>query len=143
MASSTIYHLVPRSEFQAGVKDGLYAPRRFAQDGFVHCAERGSVLAVAGDYFADLGEPLLLLAIDPARLGARIAYEPPAPIPGGGVAHLGGVELFPHVYGPIETDAMTGAAVLVKRGRTFEWPERFAGVREVLGHDAPPPLREK
>jgi len=135
-ARAAIYHLVPVSEFRAGVKRGLYTPSRFAQDGFVHCADRGSVLAVAADYFADATEPVLLLEIDPERLAAPVVREAAAPIPGGGGSHLAGAALFPHVYGPIALAAIAGVAPLVKRGGAFTWPDRFAPVREVLGRGA-------
>ncbi len=131
-----IYHLALRSELRAGVKRGTYRPARFAEDGFVHCAERANVLVVAGDYFADVRSPLVLLAIDPARLGADVIYEAPAPIPGGGRAHLESAARFPHVYGPINLSAITGVAPLVKRDGAFVWPERWVPVREMLGRGA-------
>jgi uncharacterized protein (DUF952 family) len=135
-AAERIFHLALLSEFRAGVRDGAYAPRRLVEDGFVHCADRGSVLAVAADYFADASEPVLLLEIDPERLGAPVVREAAAPIPGGGGSHLEGAALFPHVYGSIALAAIAGVAPLVKRGGAFTWPDRFAPVREVLGRGA-------
>jgi len=135
-ALAAIYHLAPLSEFRAGVKTGFYTPSRFALDGFVHCADRGSVLAVAADFFANVKEPVLLIAIDPERLGAPVIRETPAPIPGGGASHLESAALFPHVHGPIALAAITGIAQLVKRGEAFTWPDRWTPVRQVLGRGA-------
>jgi hypothetical protein len=44
----------------------------------------GAVLAVANDYFAAVAEPLVIIRIDPSRLRARLVFEAPAPIAGGG-----------------------------------------------------------
>lgn len=129
-----IYHLVPLSELRAGLRDAAYTPARFAVDGFVHCsATPASVLAVARDYFAGLSEPLLVVRIDPARLRARLVFEAPAPIAGGGVAHLAGATLFPHVYGAIEVVAIDGAGVLAPDGDGFSWPDRFEDLHRVVG----------
>ncbi|MFI5316861.1 MAG: DUF952 domain-containing protein, partial [Myxococcota bacterium] len=97
-----IYHLVTEPELLAGIGATHYAPARFAEDGFVHCcADSASALAVARDYFAGSGAPVLALAIDPARLDARLVFEAPAPLPNAPRAHLAAAEKFPHVYGPI------------------------------------------
>lgn len=133
-ASSPIYHLVVESELRAGTRDGAYTPLRFAQDGFVHCAAtRQSVLAVAHDYFAGQSEPIVLLEIDPSRLRSRVVVEAAAPIPGGGTSHLGTQPEFPHVYGPLELEAVAGAAYLAKRDGRFVWPERFGSLALLVG----------
>lgn len=50
-------------------------------------------------YFAGRDD-LVLLEIDPARLRAELKYEP---APDG--------ELFPHVYGPLNIDAVVGVTL--------------------------------
>jgi len=127
-----IYHLVHTADLRTGIADGRYTPARFAEDRFVHCtAAPEAVLAVARDYFADAAESLLVLRIAPERLSARVAYEAAAPIPGGR-SHLAAGETFPHVYGPLELDAITGVAALEKRGADFVWPRRFVPLATVL-----------
>ncbi len=119
-----IYHLVPESELQTGVRDSMYFPARLASDGFVHCSgTRAVTLAVAADYFADLGEPLYLLEIDPKELTHELRYEAPAPVAGLARSHLEGKSEFPHVYGPIDLSAVTGAARLERNGAGRDWPQ--------------------
>jgi hypothetical protein len=124
--AAPIYHLTPLPELRRHTAGDLYAPPSLAREGFVHCtATRETVLAVARDYFGDATEPLLVLALDPARLSAALRFEPPAPIAGGGTAHLASGELFPHVYGPLDLAAVTGAAELPRDGDAFLWPDAF------------------
>ncbi|MBI1816660.1 MAG: DUF952 domain-containing protein [Deltaproteobacteria bacterium] len=126
LLAHAIYHIVPAAELRAGVAGDTYTPARFGADGFVHCAATSaSVLAVARDYFANIEGQLLVLRIDPVCLTAKLIFEAPAPIEGGGTSHLQAGDLFPHVYGPIALAAITGIAQLVRHGGEFGWPERF------------------
>jgi uncharacterized protein (DUF952 family) len=128
-----IYHIVPETELGRGIGGGAYTPARFAEDGFVHCAAgRDVVLAVADDYYADAEGPILLLRIDPARLAARVVFEAPAPIAGGGRSHLAPGARFPHVYGPIALSAVTGVGRLLRSGGRFVWPAEFTDWDAVL-----------
>ena len=132
MSNTVIYHLVPLSELQSRLIDGEYTPQRFAIDGFVHCAETPvTTVAVANDYFADLAEPLAILKIDPLLLNAPVKFEAPAPLPGGD-AHLKTAALFPHIYGPIEAGAITGAALLHRTGEQYTWPNEFYPLPAIL-----------
>ena len=57
---------------------------------------------------------IVLLEIDPARLGSPVV---PEPVPGG--------ELFPHVYGPIPIDAVVSATPWRRDDGAFgPWPRR-------------------
>ncbi|MCZ6465194.1 MAG: GNAT family N-acetyltransferase [Proteobacteria bacterium] len=124
-----IYHLAPISEFRAALRGDRYEPPRLPGDGFVHCAHRPSVLDVARDYLGESAEPVLVLEIDPSRLSAEVLVEAPAPLPGGGTSHLEGASEFPHVYGPLDVDAIVGVGVLGRAapgaGSGFTWPDRF------------------
>jgi len=131
-----IYHLCPASEFRAGLDDVVYTPARFVVDGFVHAsAEPPVARAVAADYFADCAEPLLVLAIDPARLGAEVKLEAPALLPGG-QAHLTLTRTFPHIYGPVARAAIVGVAEMARTASGFEWPEHFASLDGYLAGQA-------
>jgi len=131
--TSRIFHLVPESELSVGIDGGRYTPRRFEEDGFVHCtATRLRVLAVAHDYFAKVHEPLVVLEIQPEALTSRLVCEAPAPIPGARATLRREGELFPHVYGPIHLAAVTGAARLVRHGDRFGWPALFVPILSFL-----------
>ncbi|MDJ0787260.1 MAG: DUF952 domain-containing protein [Myxococcota bacterium] len=134
-ALEPIYHLAPESELEAGCRAGFYAPARLPEDGFVHCAPADLVVAIANDYLGDVPEPIWLLEIDPTRLSAEVRVEAPAPIPGGGRRHLEPGRLFPHVYGPIELEAIRRAGIFGRAPEGYVWPDR-------LGPFAPPSSAE-
>jgi uncharacterized protein (DUF952 family) len=122
-ADALVYHLAPASALRRDVGAQGYAPPSLATEGFIHCtATRARTLQVAADYYAGVAEPLVLLAIDPARLRARLVFEAPAPIAGGGTAHLADGALFPHLYGALNLDAVVGAGALGRAGDGFAWP---------------------
>ena len=141
--SEPIHHLAPASELLAGTRGDFYAPARLPEDGFVHCSgSPAQTLAVADDYFASLREPLVVLVIAPDLLGAPLRYEAPAPLAGGGRAHLAGGARFPHVYGPIERRAIVAAGVLERRDARYAWPARLEPLAAVLARLRDPRLRD-
>jgi uncharacterized protein (DUF952 family) len=129
-----IYHIVPAAEFRAQIEGAAYRPVNLADDGFVHCALTASVLSVANDYYSGLSGPLLLLEIDPERLASETRYESPALIAGAGASHLASTSEFPHVYGPIETEAITRVGVLVATSMGFQWPTVLMELGSFLSH---------
>ncbi|WP_039933200.1 DUF952 domain-containing protein [Streptomyces viridochromogenes] len=101
-----IYHVVPRTVWSAwnAAPDQAYAPASLAEEGFVHCSpDEPATLAVVNAFYRDAPRPLLVLALDEARLTARVAWEAAAPAPPPGVS---GDVLFPHVFGPLDRDAV-------------------------------------
>src|SRR5947207_6890407 len=74
---------------------GYYRPEMFPLEGFVHCSTRDQVIKVADARFRGQAD-LVVLCIDTEKVTAPIRYE-----------NLeGGQELFPHIYGEINTDAV-------------------------------------
>lgn len=131
-----IYHLTPISELCAGCDARGHRPARLPEDGFVHCAGSPAVaLSVALDYFADLDEALWVLEIDPRRLRSPLRFEAPAPIAGGGTRHLRQAPRFPHVYGPIDREAIVAVGRLRRTANGFAWPDRFEALAAVLPPD--------
>jgi uncharacterized protein (DUF952 family) len=115
-----IFHLVLESEFRERCRDGRYTPARFLADGFVHCAaDEATALQVARSYFAGAREPVYVLRIDAGRLKSPWRFEEPAPLPGGDGHRTPGA-LFPHVYGPIELEAVERIGRLSPEG--LSWP---------------------
>ncbi|SES35276.1 Uncharacterized conserved protein, DUF952 family [Streptomyces sp. yr375] len=99
-----IYHVVPLDEWSTG-PDRPYAPASLAEDGFVHCSpDEETTLAVVNAFYRDAPRPLLALVLDENRLAARCEWEAAAPTPPPGVA---ATTLFPHVFGPLDRDAVT------------------------------------
>lgn len=102
-----VFHIARSGDWEAALAEGSYRmstlDRTLAEEGFVHCACREQVAGVRERYCAGQSG-LLVLAVDVDRLGAEVRFED-----GGG---SGGGELFPHVYGPIEVDAVVSVTPL-------------------------------
>ncbi len=130
-----IYHLVIESDLRAQLEGPVYVPAGLHDDGFVHCALEPSVIPVANDYYAGVPGRLLLLEIDPARLASETRYDAATPIPGGGTSHLSSAPQFPHVYGPINKDAITGVGVLGRTVAGYEWPRSFMPLDSFVSAD--------
>ncbi|MDH6622526.1 uncharacterized protein (DUF952 family) [Streptomyces sp. LBL] len=98
-----IYHVVPLDEWNART-DQPYAPASLAEEGFVHCSpDEVTTLIIVNTFYRTAPRPLLVLRLDEDRLTARCEREAAAPAPPPGVAKS---ILFPHVYGPINRDAV-------------------------------------
>lgn len=89
-----IFHIAHRSA-AAAARRSDYIPGEFDRDGFVHCSTAEQVPGVAAAYFADAGD-LVLLCIDPDRLASPVRWE----------AATADGPRFPHVYGPINPEAV-------------------------------------
>ena len=99
-----IWHLLPLPRWQSA-GSGTFVPGTDDGAPFVHASPDEAVtLAVANDRFAGAAEPMVALALDESRLSAPVRREPADPAPPPGVP---GGTLFPHVYGAVETSAVT------------------------------------
>jgi uncharacterized protein (DUF952 family) len=95
----TIWHLALESDWALAVAAGNYrvSTRGLTIDevGFIHASTREQVAGVAARVYSDVAEPLRLLAIDADAVGAsgtEVVWE-----------DGGDGELFPHIYGPVDT----------------------------------------
>jgi uncharacterized protein (DUF952 family) len=98
-----IYHLTTRQAWREAQQRGEYRAESLESEGFIHCSTETQILAVAQAFFKGQAGTLLL-KIDPARLSSELRWEPPS----GGTPPPGVPEgdLFPHIYGPINLDAI-------------------------------------
>ena len=88
--------MVQRDDWIAAKPTGLYRPKAFDAEGFIHCSTPEQVIAVANRHYP--GQTgLVLLQIDPEKVDEEIVYE----------NLYGGEELFPHIYGALNVDAVT------------------------------------
>ena len=97
-----IVHIAHSDEWDKATDSGSYLPSRFAQDGFIHCSRPEQAALPANSLF-NRQDGLILLWIDESRLTAEVRYESTDPVDG---------EPFPHVYGPLNVDAVVGVTVL-------------------------------
>ena len=108
-----ILHLAPNDAWLAAVgpsglwqgKKGAYHADSLLTEGFIHCSKPSQIVRVANAFYRGQ-QGLILLLIDPSKLEADLKWEPPAePEP----THERAGDLFPHVYGPLNLDAVIKA----------------------------------
>jgi uncharacterized protein (DUF952 family) len=98
-----IYHITSRAAWKDARQRGDYRAESLETEGFIHCSTKSQVLPVAEKYYEGQRD-LILLMIDPSLLSSDLKWEPPS----GGTPPPGVPEgdLFPHIYGPINLDAV-------------------------------------
>lgn len=95
-----LFHVAEGDVWAAAEEAGSYAPASLGSEGFVHLSTGAQVQATIRRRFAGR-RGLVLLTIDRSRLSSEVRWEE---------GESG--ELFPHVYGPIELEAVTQAREL-------------------------------
>ena len=100
---SRIYHIATRADWAGARRDGEYATstigRSLSAEGFIHASRATQVADVANGFYRGVPDELVLLVIDPDLVRAPIRYE-----------HVPGAEdPFPHIYGPLNADAVLAA----------------------------------
>ncbi len=90
-----IYHITDQASWAKALRQGFYEHPSLKLEGFIHCSERSQLLGVANRYFQKQRD-LLVLDMDASELKAPLRYE----------NTTGGSELFPHVYGRLNLDAV-------------------------------------
>ena len=102
-----IYHLAEPSDWERARRDGAYTGstrgRSLEEEGFIHASSPEQWPVVRRSFYGDLAEPLILLHVDEARLSSPVVHEVGNPETG---------ETFPHVYGPIDLDAVVDTTLL-------------------------------
>ena len=132
---NTIYHIVTMDDLRACIKGNYYRPRTFEQDGFIHCTgDESTSLLVLEDYFAEAArrDAILIMGIDSLRLESDVRYEPPAPVRGAGTSHSQDGALFPHIYGHLNIDAISGVGKVERVEGKFVWPSAFVAIENYL-----------
>jgi uncharacterized protein (DUF952 family) len=76
----------------------MYVARSLETEGFIHCSFEDQLDGVIGRYYADVDE-VVVLTIETERLMSRVVNEPST-----------ANEIYPHVYGPINRDAIVDVA---------------------------------
>jgi len=90
-----IFHITDQLTWQEAKLGRLYAGDMLSTDGFIHCCLFEQIEGVLLNWFKGKRD-LVILEIDPEILLSPIKHE-----------NLeGGLEMFPHVYGPINLDAV-------------------------------------
>ncbi len=99
---TVIYHIAIAADWDRARRDGQYTMstrgRTLAEQGFIHACTPAQVVPVADAFYRDAPD-LVLLVIDTERMGSPVRYER---VPGQ-------AEPYPHIYGPLNLDAILEA----------------------------------
>jgi uncharacterized protein (DUF952 family) len=91
-----LLHLLKAEDWARAQQMGEYRPASLESEGFIHCSTPAQICATADRHYHAQPD-LHVLLIDPARVKAEIRFE-----------NLEGrEELFPHLYGALNLDAVT------------------------------------
>lgn len=97
---AVIYHIAFPADWEKAQADGEYRistkGRTVDEEGFIHASGASQVAPVAGLFYGSEEGRLVVLVVDVDRLDSEVRYES-AP---------GWDEPFPHIYGPINPDAV-------------------------------------
>jgi uncharacterized protein (DUF952 family) len=98
-----IFHIALAADWGRAVSAGEYRVstlgKTLEEGGFLHMSYAAQWAGVLAAYYRDVTEPLVLLEVDPDRVGSPVVVElsPGAPE---------GAEAYPHLYGPLPVDAV-------------------------------------
>ena len=98
-----IYHITTRKAWIDATRLGRYSSPSLETDGLIHASTLKQILPVAAQFYRGQ-KGLVLLELDPKRLTSELKWEPPTggnPPPG-----VPEGDAFPHIYGPINLDAV-------------------------------------
>ena len=96
-------HLLSRDSWVAAQAHGQLIAPSVAMEGFAHCSTEHQMVDVANKYYSGATN-MVLINIDPKKLHSELKFEPPAHLDGSPA--LPHEPLFPHIYGPINLDAV-------------------------------------
>lgn len=113
-----IYHITAQADWASAQAAGVYTAESLASEGFIHASTREQVLDTARRFYAGRSG-LVLLAIDTQRVTPEVRFEP--------VQLATGLTTFPHIYGPLNPDAVVGQAAFdPDASGAFHFPAEFA-----------------
>jgi uncharacterized protein (DUF952 family) len=116
---STIFHIAKREQWEKALLEGVYRVNTLDSQGFIHCSTFQQIIKVANAVF-HAQKDLVLLCIATNKVQAEIRYE-----------SAGGEELYPHIYGPLNLNAIVKAADFqsAKNGN-FVLPKEMANISD-------------
>ena len=105
-----IYHITEKTQWIVAKASGLYEPESLRTEGFIHCCAEDSFSQIENFYYKSRAG-LVALEIDELKLKAELRWEE------------FGDRKMPHVYGPIDMEAVVRMAELFPNSKgIFEFP---------------------
>lgn len=95
---SVILHVAKYEQWEKAKLEGVYSNNSLDSQGFIHCSTSKQIVKVANDLFHGQ-KGLVLLYIASGKVQSEIRYE-----------NAGNGERFPHIYGPLNIDAVIKVA---------------------------------
>ena len=92
---SHIYHIANAADLPTPGGSAEYRCASLSSEGFIHCCEQQQLVGVVSRYYQDVDDVFLLI-LDVDQIEAPLILE----------NTVGGSELFPHIYGPINATAI-------------------------------------
>ena len=107
-----LYKIMSKQEWENAQAQGIYEGSDVdRRDGFIHLSAAHQVRATAQKHFPGKAD-LMLISVAQENLGPRLKWE----------ASRGG-DLFPHIYGTLQLDAMSEAVPLPLVNGAHQFPE--------------------
>jgi uncharacterized protein (DUF952 family) len=112
-----IFHIALESDWRSAQRTGEYTTstlgRTLAEEGFIHAFREDQVKAVHDAFYSKVRRPLVRLDIDTDRLRSEWREDPV------------GDDSYPHIYGPLNVDAVVAASPWHRSGREKAFLEIF------------------
>ena len=112
-----IFHITTQMAWDDAKNTGEYRAASLLTEGFIHCSTLSQVVPVSNLHYKGESK-MLLLMIEPTLLSSDLKWEAPSggnPPPGVPVG-----DQFPHIYGPINLDAVVNTFDFI-RDADGEW----------------------
>jgi len=93
--AATIFHIANEPDIHRFREQNHYQCESLTTEGFIHCCEKDQLAGVVQRYYLEVDDVYLML-LDPDKLNSPLIRE----------NTMGGSELFPHVYGTINSEAV-------------------------------------
>ncbi len=90
-----IYHVTTTEDWNAAKQKGYYEHPSLKDEGFIHCSQDQQIAGVLERYFAGKTD-LVKLVIDTDKLTSKFVFDWSPTTQ----------DTFPHIYGPINSDAV-------------------------------------
>jgi uncharacterized protein (DUF952 family) len=98
------YHLVPEPVWERSRPAAYYVPESYEQDGFIHCTNgTDQLVAVANLFYMNDPRSFRVLVLDVSSIESEVRYDDPD-------------RVFPHIYGPLNTNAVRGELHVTRAG---------------------------
>ncbi|MFO7321026.1 MAG: DUF952 domain-containing protein [Chloroflexota bacterium] len=100
-----ILHITTVDAWDEARSIGLYKGDTLQTQGFIHFSRPDQILQVANNFYAGRND-LVLLVVDTKRLTSELRWEAPVHAGGNGPKADEAEDLYPHLYGPLNVDAV-------------------------------------